>query len=256
MIGWLPVFKKEMRLYFGSPVAYAVATFFLFVTAFFFVPAFRGFADLSMRAAMQPQMGGNLNATESILRPLIYNMAVVLLFFIPMVTMRLIAEERRAGNMELLLTYPLRDGEILLGKFLAALVLYMLILALTLFYPVTVAWFTRLEWGAVATGYLGLLLIGAAFLSVGLFVSSTTENQIVAGFGTFGVLLGLWLLGWFSDTTQGALRTVVQQAGIIEHMDSFAKGVLETKDIVYYVSVIGFALFLALRSLDSHRWRG
>jgi len=209
-----------------------------------------------MRAAMQPQMGGNLNATESILRPLIYNMAVVLLFFIPMVTMRLIAEERRAGNMELLLTYPLRDGEILLGKFLAALALYMLILVLTLFYPATVAWFTRLEWGAVATGYLGLLLIGAAFLSVGLFVSSTTENQIVAGFGTFGVLLGLWLLGWFSDTTQGALRTVVQQAGIIEHMDSFAKGVLETKDIVYYVSVIGFALFLALRSLDSHRWRG
>ena len=255
-MGWLPVFKKEMRLYFGSPVAYAVATFFLFVTAFFFVPAFRGFADLSMRAAMQPQMGGNLNATASILRPLIYNMAVVLLFFIPMVTMRLIAEERRAGNMELLLTYPLRDGEILLGKFLAALALYMLILVLTLFYPATVAWFTRLEWGAVATGYLGLLLIGAAFLSVGLFVSSTTENQIVAGFGTFGVLLGLWLLGWFSDTTQGALRTVVQQAGIIEHMDSFAKGVLETKDIVYYVSVIGFALFLALRSLDSHRWRG
>jgi ABC-2 type transport system permease protein len=170
--------------------------------------------------------------------------------------MRLIAEERRAGNMELLLTYPLRDGEILLGKFLAALVLYILILALTLFYPATVAWFTRLEWGAVATGYLGLLLIGAAFLSVGLFVSSTTENQIVAGFGTFGALLGLWLLGWFSDTTQGILRTIVQQAGIIEHMDSFAKGVLETKDIVYYLSVIGFALFLALRSLDSHRWRG
>jgi ABC-2 type transport system permease protein len=158
--------------------------------------------------------------------------------------------------MELLLTYPLRDGEILLGKFLAALVLYMLILALTLFYPATVAWFTRLEWGAVATGYLGLLLIGAAFLSVGLFMSSTTENQIVAALGAFGVLLGLWLLGWFADTSQGALRTVFQQAGIIEHMDSFAKGVLEIKDIVYYVSVTGFALFLALRSLDSHRWRG
>src|SRR2546427_7765386 len=166
VMGWLPVFKKEMRLYFGSPVAYAVATFFLFVTAFFFVPAFRGFADLSMRAAMQPQFGGNLNATESILRPLIYNMAVVLLFFIPMVTMRLIAEERRAGNMELLLTYPLRGGENLLGKFLAALVLYLLILVLTLFYPATVAWFTRLEWGAGATGYLGLLLIRAALLSL------------------------------------------------------------------------------------------
>jgi ABC-2 type transport system permease protein len=255
-MGWLPVFKKELRLYFGSPVAYAVATFFLVVTAIFFVPAFRGFSELSMRAAMQPQFGGNLNATESILRPLINFMAVVLLFFIPMVTMRLIAEERRAGTMELLLTYPLRDGEVLVGKFVAAFTLYALILALTLFYPATIAWFTRIEWGTVATGYLGLLLIGGAFLSIGLFVSSTTENQIVAGFGTFGVLLVLWLLGWFADTTQGSLRTIVQQTAIIEHMESFAKGVLEIKDIVYYLSVIGFALFLALRSLDSHRWRG
>jgi len=254
--GWLPVFKKEMRLYFGSPVAYAVGTFFLFVAGFFFVPAFLGFADASMRAAMQPQMGGSLNATESILRPLTYNMAVVLLFFIPMVTMRLFAEERRAGTMELLLTYPLRDGEVLAGKFLAACSLYVLILALTLFYPATVAWFTRIEWGAVLTGYLGLLMVGAAFLSIGLFVSSTTENQIVAGFGTFGALLGLWLLGWFSDTAQGMLRTVIQQAAIIEHMDSFAKGVIETKDVVYYLSVIGFALFLTLRSLESKRWRG
>jgi len=119
-----------------------------------------------------------------------------------------------------------------------------------------VAWFTRIEWGAVLTGYLGLLLIGGAFLAVGLFVSSTTENQIVAGFGTFGVLLALWLLGWFADSAQGALRTVVQQMAIIEHMDSFAKGVIDTKDLVYYLTVIAFALFLTLRSLESKRWRG
>ena len=230
--------KREFTANFYSPMAYVVATFYLI------------FSGLSFYIILSSERDSNA------MRSLLTFLGFIHTIFIPMVTMRLIAEERRAGNMELLLTYPLRDGEILLGKFLAALVLYMLILALTLFYPVTVAWFTRLEWGAVATGYLGLSLIGAAFLSVGLFVSSTTENQIVAGFGTFGVLLGLWLLGWFSDTTQGALRTVVQQAGIIEHMDSFAKGVLETKDIVYYVSVTGFALFLALRSLDSHRWRG
>ena len=104
-------------------------------------------------------------------------------------------------------------------SFLAALVLYVFILIVTLFYPATVAWFTRIEWGAVLTGYLGLLLIGASFLAVGLFISSTTENQIVAGFGTFGVLLALWLLGWFADSAQGSLRTVVQQTAIIEHMD-------------------------------------
>ena len=254
--GWLPVFKKEMRLYFGSPVAYAVATFFLFIAAFFFAPSFIQYADVSMRSAMQPQMGQSLNATENILRPLTYNMAVVLLFFIPMLTMRLFAEEKRSGTMELLLTYPLRDGEVLAGKFLAALALYASILALTVTYPITVAWFTRIEWGAVLTGYLGLLLVGAAFLSIGLFVSSTTENQIVAGFGTFGTLLILWLLGWFADSAQGALRIAIQQAAIIEHMESFAKGVLDTKDLVYYLSVTAFALFLTLRSLESKRWRG
>jgi len=110
-MGWLPIFKKEMRLYFGSPVAYAVATFFLFIAAFFFAPSFIQYAEFSMRSAMQPQMGQTLNATENILRPLTYNMAVVLLFFIPMLTMRLFAEEKRSGTMELLLTYPLRDGE-------------------------------------------------------------------------------------------------------------------------------------------------
>jgi ABC-2 type transport system permease protein len=255
-MGWLPIFKKEMRLYFGSPVAYAVATFFLFIAAFFFAPSFIQYAEFSMRSAMQPQMGQTLNATENILRPLTYNMAVVLLFFIPMLTMRLFAEEKRSGTMELLLTYPLRDSEVLAGKFLAALTLYALILALTLLYPVTVAWFTKIEWGAVFTGYLGLLLIGGAFLAIGLFVSSTTENQIVAGFGTFGALLSLWLLGWFADSAQGALRTVVQQTAIIEHMDGFAKGVIDTKDLVYYLTVIAFALFLTLRSLESKRWRG
>jgi ABC-2 type transport system permease protein len=255
-MGWLPIFRKEMRLYFGSPVAYAVATLFLFIAAFFFAPSFVQYAEFSMRSAMQPQMGQTLNATENILRPLTYNMAVVLLFFIPMLTMRLFAEEKRSGTMELLLTYPLRDGEVLAGKFLAALCLYALILALTLFYPATVAWFTKIEWGAVLTGYLGLLLIGGAFLAIGLFVSSTTENQIVAGFGTFGALLSLWLLGWFADSAQGALRTVVQQTAIIEHMDGFAKGVIDTKDLVYYLSVIAFALFLTLRSLESKRWRG
>jgi len=254
--GWRAVFKKEMRLYFGSPVAYVVTAFFLFISALFFTPNFFQFADLSMRAAMQAQMPPSLNATENILRPLTYNMAVVLLFFMPMLTMRLFAEEKRAGTMELLLTYPLRDGEVLAGKFLAALALYGLILLLTLFYPAAIAWFTRIEWGAVLTGYLGLTLVGATFLSIGIFISSTTENQIVAGFGTFVALLALWIVGWFADSAQGLTRTVIQQSAVIEHMDGFAKGVIETKDLVYYVSVIAFALFLTLRSLESKRWRG
>lgn len=253
---WLPVFKKELRLYFWSPVAWILCAFFLVIAGFFFREIFRFFHLSSMQAAMNPAMGGSLNPTESVMRPLFSNLSVVLLFFMPMLTMRLFAEEKKSGTIELLLTYPLRDGEVLAGKFLASGALYLFLLSLTLLYPGLLAYFTRLEWGAVLTGYLGLLLAGAAFLAIGIFMSSLTENQIVAGFSTFAVLLIMWVIGWGAEFATGIWRTVIQQVSIIEHMDSFGKGVLDTKDIVYYLSVIGLALFLSLRSLESKRWKG
>src|SRR6185503_7522679 len=121
-------------------------------------------------------------------------MAVMLLFFVPMLTMRLFAEEKRSGTIELLLTYPVRDGEVLIGKFLAAGAVYAFLLALTLVYPAMLAYFARIEWAPILTGYLGLLLLGGAFLSVGIIISSLTENQILAGFVSFCVLLGLWIV--------------------------------------------------------------
>jgi len=253
---WLPVFKKEMRLYFGSPVAYVVFTFFLLISGWFFSQIFLFYSDISMRSFMQPGMGQNLNITENVMRPLFTNMSVVLLFFIPMLTMRLFAEEKRSGTIELLLTYPVRDGEVLAGKFLAAEALYALLLALTLLYPALIAYFTRVEWGPILTGYLGLLLTGGAFLGVGLLISSLTENQIVAGFGTFGVLLAFWVIGWGAEFAGGNLRSVLQYLSMTEHMDTFSRGVIDTKDLVYYATAIALALFLALRSLDSKRWRG
>jgi ABC-2 type transport system permease protein len=253
---WLPVFRKEMRLYFGSPVAYVVFTFFLLISGWFFSQIFLFYSDMSMRSFMQPQFGQNLNITENVMRPLFTNMSVVLLFFIPMLTMRLFAEEKRAGTMELLLTYPVRDGEVLAGKFLAAIGLYVVLLVLTLLYPGLVAYFTRVEWGPILTGYLGLVLVGATFLAVGLLISSLTENQIVAGFGTFGVLLGFWVIGWGADFAGGTMRTVLQYLSITEHMDAFSRGLVDTKDVVYYASAIAIALFLTLRSLESKRWRG
>ena len=253
---WLPLFKKEMRLYFGSPVAYVVFTFFLLISGWFFSQIFLIYSDISMRSFMQPQFGQNLNITDSVMRPLFTNMSVVFLFLVPMLTMRLFAEEKRSGTMELLLTYPVRDGEILAGKFLAAAALYALLLALTLLYPGLVAYFTRVEWGPMLTGYLGLLLIGGTFLAVGLLISSLTENQIVAGFGTFGVLLAFWVIGWGADSAGGTLRTVLQYLSVTDHMDNFTRGLVDTKDVVYYVSAILLALFLTLRSLESKRWRG
>jgi len=253
---WLPVFKKEMRLFFGSPVAYVVFTFFLLISGWFFSQIFLYYSDLSMRSFMQPGMAQSLNITESVMRPLFTNMSVVLLFFIPMLTMRLFAEEKKSGTIELLLTYPVRDGEVLAGKFLAAAALYVILLGLTLVYPAIIAYFTRIEWGPILTGYLGLVLTGATFLAVGVFISSLTENQIVAGFGTFGVLLALWIIGWGAESAGGNLRAVLQYLSITEHMDTFSRGLIDTKDLVYYLSAIALGLFLTLRSLDSKRWRG
>jgi ABC-2 type transport system permease protein len=253
---WLPVFKKEMRLYFGSSIAYVVGVFFLLISGWFFSQIFLFYSDMSMRSFMQPQFGQNLNITDSVMRPLLTNMAVVFLFLVPMLTMRLFAEEKRSGTMELLLTYPVRDGEVLAGKFLAAVVLYALLLGLTLLYPGLVAYFTRVEWGPMLTGYLGLLLIGATFLAVGLLISSLTENQIVAGFGTFGVLLVFWVISWGADSAGARLRTVLQYLSVTDHMDSFTRGLIDTKDLVYYATFIVLALFLTLRSLESKRWRG
>jgi len=253
---WLPVFKKEMRLFFGSPVAYVVFTFFLLISGWFFSQIFLYYSDISMRSFMQPGMAQSLNITESVMRPLFTNMSVVLLFFIPMLTMRLFAEEKKSGTIELLLTYPVRDGEVLAGKFLAAAALYVILLGLTLVYPAIIAYFTRIEWGPILTGYLGLVLTGATFLAVGVFISSLTENQIVAGFGTFGVLLALWIIGWGAESAGGNLRAVLQYLSITEHMDTFSRGLIDTKDLVYYGSAIALALFLTLRSLDSKRWRG
>jgi ABC-2 type transport system permease protein len=255
-MGWLPVLRKEMRLYFGSPVAYVVFTFFLLISGWFFSQIFLFYSDASMRSFMQPQFGQNLNVTENVMRPLFTNMSVVLLFFIPMLTMRLFAEEKKAGTMELLLTYPVRDGEILAGKFLAAGGLYLLLLVLTLLYPGLVGYFTRVEWGPILTGYLGLLLVGGTFLAIGLLISSLTENQIVAGFGSFGVLLAFWVIGWGAEFAAGNLRTLLQYLSITDHMDGFSRGIIDTKDLVYYLSAIALALFLTLRSLESKRWRG
>jgi len=250
------IFKKEMRLYFTSPVAWVVLTIFLFIAGYFFASIFSFFSQASIQSAMNPQMGRDLNVTDSVMRPLFSNISVILLLLMPLVTMRLFAEERRAGTIELLLTYPVRDGAVLAGKYLAALGLYALMIGLTVLYPLIVVYFARLEWGPVLTGYLGLLLMGATFIAVGVFASSLTENQIVAAVTTFGVLLIFWILGWSADYAGGALGRVLQFLSILEHNDSFSKGVLDTKDVLYYVNFTALALFLTLRSLEARRWKG
>ena len=251
-----PVFKKEMRLYFSSPVAWVVMTIFLFIAGYFFYSIFAFYTLASMQSAMNPQMGRELNVTDSVFRPLFSNMSVILLLLMPLITMRQFAEERRSGTIELLLTYPVRDGAVLFAKYLSALALYVLMLVLTLVYPGIVIYFTRPEWGPLLTGYLGLLLMGATFPAVGIFASSLTENQIVASITTFGILLFLWVIGWSAEYVGGAWGRVLSHLSLLDHFDTFARGVLDTKDVIYYVDVTVVALFLTLRSLEARRWKG
>src|SRR6266568_2372833 len=180
-----PIFKKEMRLYFTSPIAYVVVAIFALIAGYFFYSIFAFFTLASMQSMMNPAMARELNVTDSVVRPLFSNISVILLLLIPLVTMRLFAEERRSGTIELLLTYPVRDGAVLAAKYLAALALYGLMLVLTLLYP-------------------GIVI------AVGLFASSLTENQIFASITTFGILLILWIIGWSADYVGGAWGKVLQ----------------------------------------------
>ncbi len=251
-----PIFKKEMRLYFTSPVAYVVLFIFLLISGYFFSSLFAFFSLISFQSAMNPALARDLSVTEGVIRPLFSNVSVILLFLMPMLTMRLLAEEKKSGTIELLLTYPIRDGEVLIGKYAAALTLYAIMLGLTALFPGMVAAFARLELGPLLTGYLGLFLLGAAFLAVGVLTSSLTENQIVAAFANFGVLLVFWMIGWSADLAGPAWGKLLSHLSILEHFDNFAKGVIDTKDVIYYLNFTVLCLFLTLRTLESKRWRG
>jgi ABC-2 type transport system permease protein len=190
------------------------------------------------------------------IRPLLQNVTILLLFVMPMITMRAYAEEKRSGTIELLLTSPLSDAEIILGKFLGALLLWCVMLAVSLLHLALLYAYGRPEWKPIVTAYLGLVLMGGCFISVGLFISSLTKNQIVAAVVTFAVFLFLWIITWIGSFSGPTVDKVTQYLSIVDQFDDFAKGVIDTSHLIYYVSFIGFGLFLTAKSVDSERWRG
>ena len=253
-----PIYKKELRLYFTTPLAWAVLFIFVLVMGVFFWLYFSIFTRASMQAAMNPMMGRDLTVTEYVMRPLFSGFLSVILFLslVPAITMRLVAEERRSGTLELLMTYPVNDGAIVLGKFLGGLSLYGVMLSTTLVFPLFIRYFTAVEWGAVGTLYLGMVLMGAAFMAVGLFVSSVTENQIIAALGTFMLLLLLWAIGWTAESAGAGAAEVLRHLSVSEHLENLTKGVIETKDVIFFVDLTVAFLVFSLLSLQSRRWRG
>jgi ABC-2 type transport system permease protein len=246
--------KKEIKSYFASPIAYLLMTMFAVIFGFFFWNIVAYFVAMGL----QQQAGGRsfpMNVNEQVIRPLLQNVSVIGLFLIPLITMRLFAEEKRSGTIELLLTSPVTDFQILTGKWLAALLMYsamVLVAALNFLFLFA---YGQPDWRPMLIGFLGLILQAGGLLAIGLFISTLTRNQIIAGAATFGVCLLLWVMEWTSGYESATWARVMAYLSIVSHFESFAKGVIDSKDIIFYCSVIFVGLFLTARSLESLRWR-
>jgi ABC-2 type transport system permease protein len=250
----MAIAEKELRSYFASPIAYVIIGLFSLLFGWFF------FVYLSVFVQQSSQMmfggGGAANINERMIRGVFLNSAVIVLFVMPMITMRTYSEEKRSGTIELLLTSPVTDFQIIMGKFLGALGLYAAMLLVTMLYMAILFIYSTPEWKPIATGYLGLLLMGGCFVSVGLFISSVTKNQIVAGFLTFAVFLMLWVINWMADQSGPTMGAVLKYLSITDHFDDFARGIVDTKHVIYYLTFITFGLFLTAKSVDVERWKG
>jgi ABC-2 type transport system permease protein len=250
----LAIAGKELRGYFASPIAFVMLGFFALVYGWFFYVPLAFFNRQSMQMGMG--MGGQMNINSMLIAPVLTNTTVLILFVMPMITMRTYAEEKRSGTIELLLTSPLTDLQIILGKFFGAMGLFLAMLAVTLIHTGLLFLYGNPAWQPVVTGYLGLILMGGCFLSVGLLISSLTKNQITAGMVTFAVFLMLWVINWIGSFVGPTAQAVLSHLSITDHFDDFARGVVDTKHLVYYLSFIAFGLFLTAKAVDSERWRG
>ncbi|MCU1275972.1 MAG: type transporter [Bryobacterales bacterium] len=250
----LVIFKKELKSYFASPIAYLLLGIFAVIFGFFFYSATRFFVMQGMQMQMMGR-GMPMDVNDYVIRPLLTNASVIGLFLIPMITMRLFAEEKRSGTIELLRTSPVRDLELVLGKWLAAVVLYGSILAISAINIAILYGFGRPDLKPILVGYLGLLLQGGCLLAIGIFISTLTRNQIIAGGATFAVCLMLWVLDWVSAYDQSAWGKIIAYLSVVTHFEPFSKGVIDTKDVIFYLSMIFFGLFLTSRSMESLRWR-
>ncbi|HEX5109491.1 MAG TPA: ABC transporter permease [Vicinamibacterales bacterium] len=251
----LAIAGKELKSYFATPIAFVILTFFTLIYGWFFTAIL---FFVNQQSARFGAAGGGppVNLDQQFFGPLFQNVMVILLFILPLITMRTYSEEKRAGTMELLLTSPVTDLQIVMGKFLGAMGMVAGMLAMTLPHVFIIFWFADPEWKPIATSYLGFFLMAGCFIAVGLFISSLTRNQIVAAMATFAVFLMLWVIDWMGTFMGPTGQAVFQYLSITGHFEDFTRGVLDTKHLVYYASFILFGLFLTMRSVETERWRG
>ncbi len=259
----LALAKKELYLYFTTPIAYVAFFATSFIAAFIFLSATSSFQRQSLQVMQyqQPELLERLNLTDMVAFPLVLNMGVILIFIAPFLSMRLLAEERRARTLELLMTAPVRSIEIVLGKYLAAVAMIGVYVALVAVFPVLLHVYGAgttgaggVEWQTVGLALGGLFLCGASFVALGLFVSALTESQVVAALLTFFLLFLTWVIGWKAAEVDGVWKDVLGYLSSVSHLASFGRGTLDLKDVAYYLSVVALGLFLTHRAVEARRW--
>ncbi len=252
------IYQRELKSYFSSLTVYVVIIMFLLITGYFFYTLLATFSIVSFQAQTDPMLAKQyqlLNINETVVRPLFGSISIIMLLMTPLLTMRLFAEEKKSGTIELLLTFPINDIDVTLGKYLACFTVLMTMLLLTATYPILLIILGDPEIKPILTGYLGLVFTGAAFVSLGIFASSLTENQIVSASISFGMLFFFWLISYSVQLVSAGLGSVLGYLSINTHIESLSKGVLDSEDIIYYLCFIVMFLFLTLRSLEANRWR-
>ncbi len=255
------IYKREIKYYSTSPVAYVVFIIYLFLVGLIAMRQFSQFSDLSAQVQhpMFQQYYGpqKLNITDQVVVPFFGVAGFFLIFVLPLLTMRLLAEEKRMGTSELLFSYPVRDSQVVLGKYFASLTVVLILFGLTTVCPLLVASWGRPEAGVMLSGYLGLILLSAGFLAFGLFVSACTENQVIASVIPFGVMFLLWLLGDYllSDMPQ-KVREFLYEFSATEHYKPFVQGSISAKDVTYNLMFAFISIYLALQVMGSRKWRG
>jgi ABC-2 type transport system permease protein len=250
---WI-ICRKELRSYFTSPIAYLLLVMFAVIFGFFFWNSVGYYVNMALESQMEGE-ASDMNISEQIIRPLLSNINVIALFFIPMISMRLFAEEKRSGTIELLATSPVKDLEVIIGKWLAAVLMYVLMVSVSFLDFIFLFKYGNPDWKPLAIGYVGLILQAGGLLAIGTFISTLTKNQISAGAATFGICLMLWVAGWVSEYNDALWAQVMSYMSVVTHFDSFAKGVVDLKDVVFDVTVIFLGLFFTGRSMESMRWR-
>jgi ABC-2 type transport system permease protein len=251
--------ERDFKAYFISPIAYVVLTIFILLAGFFFSLILQNMVEMSSMRALQSAQTGQppspVDMPGEVSKAFLNVLSSIMLFLFPMITMALFSEEKKRGTIELLLTAPITDLQIVLGKFLAAAAFYVVLLLTTLVHMGILYLYSSPAWGPILTAYLGILLYGLAVLALGMFISTLTENQIIAAVLSFGTVLFFMLLDAFARSAGEGARAVLTYLSIMEHLNDFLMGIVSTSHIIYYVSLILVGLFLTYRSLDSLRWR-